>query len=355
MKRVDTMRSWLMKYKYIVKMYECIFGPIHWLVYMMKHTKWPSLKRTHFSYGKLNKNKKFYVIKYNRPECGIFSMIFHLIPQIEYAARRKYVPIIDCRETFLPMIQDEKNVGKENAWEYYFEQPMENYSLDEVYHSKHVIYVRKNGWGIKKSLSYNDIPLSAENLDYWSGIFNKYLKPNTKLRERIELERKLFPDDNRILGISIRAEYRWGGITKRSLYYQHPKIMDCETFISEIERVLEEWKYEQFFLACDDREYSDKVAAYFGKKCIRMDRPLPRLFENGMPLPEEEMQKEFADYTVQRKTEDYIAETYLLSQCDSLYTCIGSGVQFAYIINGGKYRYLEIYNGGLWSKEDLQK
>ena len=107
------MRSWLKKYKYIVKMYECIFGPIHWLVYMMKHTKWPSLKRTHFSYGKLNKNKKFYVIKYNRPECGIFSMICHLIPQIEYAARRKYVPIIDCRETFLPMIQDEKNVGKE--------------------------------------------------------------------------------------------------------------------------------------------------------------------------------------------------------------------------------------------------
>ena len=86
-----------------------------------------------------------------------------------------------------------------------------------------------------------------------------------------------------------------------------------------------------------------------------MDRPLLRLFENGMPLPEEEMQKEFAYYTVQRKTEDYIAETYLLSQCDSLYTCIGSGVQFAYIINGGKYRHLEIFNGGLWSKEDLQK
>ena len=103
-------------------------------------------------------------------------MILHLIPQIEYAVRRKNIPIIDCRETYLPMIQDQENAGKENAWEYYFQQPIENYTLDEVYQSKHVVYVRKNAWGIKKSLSYNDIFLDDDKLTYWSGIFNRYLR-----------------------------------------------------------------------------------------------------------------------------------------------------------------------------------
>lgn len=350
------MLNWLKKNQYIVKVYECIFGPIHWFVFKMKHIKWPSLEKTHFSYGKLNKNKKFYVIKYDRPECGIFSMIFHLVPQIEYAVRRNYIPIIDCRETHLPMIQNKENAGKENAWEYYFEQPLDNFSLDEVYHSKHVIYVRKNGWGFKQSLSYNDIPMPDQDLRYWSSIFNKYLKLNAVLRERIEYEKRIFPKDNKILGVSIRAGYRWGGLVKNPLYYQHPKVEECDAFIAEISRIMKEWNYDKFFLACDDREYSDRIANFFGDKCIRMNRPLLHFFENNLPIISvEERISEFKDYSTQKRTEDYIVETYLLSQCESLYACIGTGVQYAYVLNGGKYKHMLINDMGLWTKEDLVK
>lgn len=350
------MLNWLKKNQYVVKVYECIFGPIHWLEYKMKHMNWPSLERTHFSYGKLNKNKKFYVIKYNRQECGIFSMIFHLIPQIEYAVRRNYIPIIDCRETYLSMIQDRENAGKENAWEYYFEQPLDNYSLDEVYHSKHVIYVRKNGWGFKQSLSYNDIPMPDQDLCYWSSIFNKYLKLNAVLRERVKYEKRIFPRDNKILGISIRAGYRWGGLVKNPLFYQHPKVADCDIFITEISKIMKEWNYDIFFLACDDREYSDRIANFFGDKCIRMNRPLLHFFENNLPIISvKERINEFKDYSTQKKTEDYIVETYLLSQCESLYACIGTGVQYAYVLNGGKYKHMLINDMGLWTKEDLKK
>ncbi len=344
----------LKKNKYIVKAYESVFGPLHWMGYKIRNIKLPSLEKTHFSYGNLNKDKKFYVIKYNRPECGIYSMIFHLIPQMEYALHRKYTPIIDCRETYLYMIQDEENAGKENAWDYYFEQPAGFYSLDEVYQSKHVIYVRKNAFGIKKSISYLDTPMPDKDLHYWGALFNQCLRPNAVIRDRIEKEKEGFPKDGRILGISIRAGYRWGGLMKDALYYQHPRVPDCDTFILEISRILEKWNYSSFFLSCDDREYSDRIARRFGNQCIRMDRPLLHFFENDRTvIPVEERLIEFQDYTTQKRTEDYIVETYLLSQCESLYACNGSGVQFAYIVNDGKYKNLKIYDEGLWTKEDL--
>lgn len=345
----------LKKNKYIVNLYESVFGPIHGLGNKIRHIELPSTEKTHFSYGKLNKNKKFYVIKYRRSECGIFSMILHLIPQMEYAFRKRYVPIIDCRETYLPMIQDKENEGRENAWEYYFEQPGGNYSLDEVYQSKHVIYVRRKAWGIKRSLSYDDLPLPDRDLHYWSGVFNQCLRPNVALRERIEKEKAMFPADGRILGVSIRAEYRWGGLLKYSLYYQHPKVSDCDTFIKNISKKMNEWGYNSIFLTCDDREYSDRIAKYFGSKCIRMNRPLPHFFEHDLPIVEgEDRMREFKKYSTQKKTEDYIVETYLLAQCESLYTCIGTGAQFAYVINGGRYKFMEVNDEGLWTKDCLK-
>lgn len=347
-------RDRLKENKHIVKLYESVFKPIHGVEYKITHIELPSTEKTHFSYGKLNKDKKFYVIKYGRPECGIFSMVFHLMPQIEYALRRRYIPIIDCKETYLPMIQDKENEGKENPWEYYFEQPGGNYSLEEVYQSKHVIYVRKKAWGIKGSLSYNDFPLPDQYLHYWSRIFNRYLKPNVTLKRRIKNEKARFPRDGRILGISIRAEYRWGGLLRHSLYYQHPKVPDCNTFIEKITKMMDEWGYGSIFLACDDREYSDRIAGHFGDKCIRMSRPLHRFFEHDLPIASwDDTTCEFSEYTTREKTEDYIVETYLLAQCDSLYTCIGTGAQFAYVINSGRYKFMEVSNDGLWTKEDL--
>jgi len=216
-----------------------------------------------------------------------------------------------------------------------------------------VIYVRKNAFGIKKSINYNDLPMPDQDLQYWSNVFNKCLKPNAVIRNRIEREMANFPKGKKLLGVSIRAEYRWGGLSKHPLYYQHPKVASCDEWIDQIEKILDDWKYDIFFLACDDREYSDRICGYFGNKCIRMERRLLKLFENDQVVPLEDTSIEFKDYSIQKKTEDYITETYILSRCDSLFTCIGSGVQFAYIVNGGKYEHIKVHNLGLWTKEEL--
>ena len=73
------------------------------------------------------------------------------------------------------------------------------------------------------------------------------------------------------------------------------------------------------------------------------------MFINDTPVPAqdvEEINREYEGCTVKEKTIEYIAETYLLASCDSLYSTINGGAQFAYIINGGQYKKLEIYNEG---------
>ena len=132
--------------------------------------------------------------------------------------------------------------------------------------------------------------------------------------------------------------------------------MTCDEVIAEIGRLMSEWGYEYFFFACDDREYSDRIADYYGKQCIRMNRKLYHFFENGEPIPFESLNiitVEFENYTMQQKTEDYIVETYLLSKCDSLYTDGGSGLRYAYIVNGGMYKHFEMHETGLWTEEDM--
>lgn len=46
------------------------------------------------------------------------------------------------------------------------------------------------------------------------------------------------------------------------------------------------------------------------------------------------------------RTEKYIVETYLLAQCQCLYSCIGGGAEFAFFLNGGKYDHVEVYDKG---------
>lgn len=114
------------------------------------------------------------------------------------------------------------------------------------------------------------------------------------------------------------------------------------------------WGYDSFFLVCDDREYSERIAEAFGKECIRMNRPLQHYFHNGVPVEDENVDVEYKDYTIQKRNEDYITECFLLARCDSLLSWIASGAQFSYLLNKTKYKFLEVHDEGRWTEEDFQ-
>ena len=189
---LNKIKNFFKKSRVLVKVYEVLFKPIHWIKYQFSEFRLPSMEKTHFSYGKLNKDKKFFVIRYDRQECGIISMVYHVLPKIDWAVKKKYIPIVDCRTNYLKLLQDAVNAGRENAWDYYFEQPVEQYTLDEIYQSKHVIYERKIPWSRYRFCGYSMFPMEKKDYDYWSELIYKYIRPSRILCEKIDNENKQF-------------------------------------------------------------------------------------------------------------------------------------------------------------------
>ena len=88
------------------------------------------------SFGKLNKNKYFYVIK-RSPGAGMFSNLTFVMNHLLIAHNHNLIPVIDM-ENFPTIYNEKKKIdGTYNSWEYFF-NPVSKYTLDEVYKSKNV-------------------------------------------------------------------------------------------------------------------------------------------------------------------------------------------------------------------------
>ena len=308
-----------------------------------KTTKWQS-------YGEKNADKRFIVLTSPGENGGLFSSIFYLLVILEYARKKKYIPVIDWKNSFVPSVQDAEKKGLENAWNYFYEQPNDKYSLEEVYQSKRVIHMTEYMVDMKKSSLGQLPPYTEENLSYWNRMICTYIKPNAHMEQLVgEARSTIFEPGKKVLGVGIRAGFRWGQMNKYTLFDGHPVVASCEEYLSIVEEKLREWKCDYIFLACDDREYWQKFLAFFGEKCKYIPRALRHYFHDDIPYLREDPMGyvEYEGITVRKLAEEYMVETYLLAGCDSLYSCIGGGAQFAYLLNGGKYEHLEFYNEGL--------
>ena len=89
------------------------------------------------SFGELNKDKYFYLIK-RSPGTGLFSNVTFVLNHLIICKKLGFIPVIDM-ENF-KTIYNEKNKVKNtlNSWHYYFE-PLNQYTLEEVYKSRNVL------------------------------------------------------------------------------------------------------------------------------------------------------------------------------------------------------------------------
>lgn len=334
---------------YLLKIYDNNMAKLKWKFHIkIRRLKVILFTQTHFSFGKENKDKVFFVIKSPGSTMGLYSIILFILPYIKYAIHKGYIPIIDFKNSYNGLIQDSDKKGKENAWEYYYKQPIKTYTLDDVYQSRRVIMTIE-GINRKDTPNWNDMfPCSEQDLRFWNNIISSYIRPNDVVMNKIsEKYEKLFKSTGKVMGVGVRAGYRRGMLLNEALYNGHPKVPSCEEFLGIVNEKLKEWKCDHIFLACDDREYLQKFLDFFGDKCIYMQRRLKHYFENDKPVKEiDQCMIEYEDSTIRETTEDYMVETYLLSKCDCLYSCIGGGAEFAYFVNGGKYEHLEVYNEG---------
>lgn len=296
------------------------------------------------SFGKLNRDRTFYVIRVEQEQqWGLFSAYMAVVSSIKYAMDHGWTPVVDFKNYYLPLMQDVEDRGRENAWNYYFEDLVPEFPLEQVYQSRKVIL------GPPRGLPHGDVEwkfgmdLYGKEFDVYHEIVQKYMRIRPELLKEAEvMYRELFPAGEKVLGVAIRAGAYWGATIKMKVWENHTKGWDVEESIKQIKRHLQQYGLRYFFLSCEDEYYIKRIKKEFGDKCLYMERPRYRYFNEDGSIRTQNYRIEGGNYTRKATNIDYLKETLLLTKCDSFFGTKMGASRVVFFLKEGKYEQAEV-------------
>ena len=228
-------------------------------------------------------------------------------------------------------------LGKVNAWEYYFCQPL-NINLETAYNGANVI------------LSSDVIPdFPNGNSDFYAnknGILTEWrmlvklglLRVQPKLYEEIlNLRQKFFAPNERILGVLMRGtDY----VARRP--QGHPIQPPIEYALTKVVEKLNEWHCNKIFLATEDKSILQIFKNVFKNICVTIDREYLN-YDRPLLIKDFHIDRE-NDYYLLGK--EYLTQMVILSTCNCLVAGRTSGTigvtmmgnfENIYTFNLGKY------------------
>lgn len=152
------------------------------------------------------KKPTYYIIRRKEPDCGILSNFMVFAGHIRYALSKGWLPVVDMQNYPNAYLPPEK-LGKENSWEYYFEQPL-RIGLDQAYNAENII-LSNGGANLPRPdtsgmafLENRDNILTEWRMLLKLGLLK--LKP-ALMQEIIAVRQKLFAPNDRVLGVHLRG------------------------------------------------------------------------------------------------------------------------------------------------------
>ena len=233
----------------LFKMPRC-FTRLFYLIY--NYLEFPECREIKKTYGELNPDITFYIIR-PRPGNveGLMALFLDVMKQLDYADKRKYVPVVDFQKYETQYFENGKN-----AWEIYFKQ-VSNYSLDEVYKSKNVILSGLNA--LEKAPSYLNQKFDDESLQIVRKLVRKYIRISDSIQAIVEKEdKKLKVND--CIGLYLR-----GTDYIKMKPAGHPVQPSPEQAIEKIDELLAN-NNRHIFLVTEDNEIREKIVGYYGNK-----------------------------------------------------------------------------------------
>ncbi len=291
------------------------------------------------TFGKENKDKVFYVIRDPKGEHGLFALYNFVLFHLRIAEQRNAIPVVDGQYYPLEGLIDDNKIGRENAWEYFFEQ-LSPYSLEEVYHSSNVIM----GAGID-SASLSDV-YNDEMLEKHRKLSRKYIRLKKDIVDVFNMKcQELDMENRKILGVICRGT-DFIGVKPQG----HSVVPTAKQTINIIEEKQKEWgTFDAIFLATEDAEIFRDMQEYYGNKLLFYQKiRLGNTGENFLSKKIEEisLQKRGESFKKRLMTE-YLISIWLLSKCKFLIApvvgstlgvmCIGKGFEHKYFIQMGNY------------------
>lgn len=147
----------------------------------------------------------YYIIRRKLTTVGLFSNFIVFAGHIRYALSKGWRPVVDLQNYPNSYLPPDK-LGKENAWEYYFEQPL-RIGLEEAYNGENVI-LSKGGpvefpsWSNVSFYDNKNLAMAEWRMLVKMGLLK--VKP-ALMEEIMEVRGKLFAPNDRVLGVLLRG------------------------------------------------------------------------------------------------------------------------------------------------------
>lgn len=162
----------------------------------------------------------YYILRRNWSGTGLFSNFIVFAGHIRYALSKGWLPVIDMQNYANPYLAPDK-FGKENSWEYYFEQPL-RIGLEQAYNGENIVLCREH----RGAAPYCNIQFYDNRsalLAEWRMLVKMGLleiKP-TLIKEVLTVKNKLFAPNDRVLGVKLRGtDY----VAKKPKYHPIPPL-----------------------------------------------------------------------------------------------------------------------------------
>lgn len=287
------------------------------------------------------KDTVYYIIKVDAEAIGLAAIIRGVTSQILYAKQREWIPVVDMQSNKNPYL-DKSVVGKENSWEYYFEQPT-GIGLGDVVNSNNVIYSIENQ---TEQAPTDDVEFFTDpyKINFWRNFYKENIRLNRETQEYIEVkEKELFnTDGGRVLGVVCRGtDYIQGRP------YRHPVQPLPEDVINEAKKLLETGEYKKIFLATEDIKILEMFKSEFGEKLIYVEQQ-----RYGKVDKQLAMMEDFAKESSPREEGlKYLTAIYLMAKCDAIIGGRCGMTVISYLASDG-YKYEKLWNLGRYGIDE---
>ena len=317
------------------------------------------LYRTAYFYKKKKKAKeKYCIIRMQAPDFMTFAAAIQYIFIYEWAKSKGYIPVMDLE---LGYDFEKFGFGKDNIWEYTFEQPI---GVEEVL-MKEWVLVESIGVG-DKWLPQTCLAINGTGKDHflhavqddWRDYYRKvhqYIEPIwTFKKEILEEYREKYSGEierNNVLGVVLREEFSEKAQQMRTsdkakeCYNRHPISPDLEETIEIVKEYMEKWKCQKIFLSTIYEESVILFQKQFGKNNVlfveRTRESFNRIKESDdwIEMDEKELYHYCKNsYFLFEKVVKYADEILAISNCQYFIGAKCSGTSAALAINGGKYK-----------------
>lgn len=287
----------------------------------------------------------YYVMNPHIEECGIATTIRCVLSHAKHAKEQGYKLVMDYRSRKNPYLLTEE-VGKINAWEYFFEQPS-GVTLDEIAGKDNVFVTEENQLSICPTDSM-EFYTNEYAVTYWRGLYHEYIRLSEEAKSFIEKQRiKVFGENpyelqKKVLGCVVRGtDYIQG----RPL--NHPVQPLPEEVLEKAKKTMEEKGYEYLFLATEDENVLKLFQQELKDKLLYVEQ---QRYTDGTTLLA--LQPGYASESSPKlEGLKYLSVIYLLAECDGLIGGRCGITTIAYLISKG-FSYTYLWNLGRYHTDD---